>query len=264
METFEGLERRLLALEERHVKKLAQSFVCTQPLESCITGQVQFAAIDPRHKTKEQQLPVVVLIGINYTQDATPGYELRHYLGTLNEPSVTQKAGCITPTALVIAAYNRNIKAWVSPRAQLYDNCDILSYGARDATLRSGLTGTDGDTFKNGFHLIVTNFCPFITRLMWREQAERNPDECSFLLRNWSSERYLDRFNEEMGESVDLWIGHAAKDRTSWVWPRFMDFVNRHGIKEWLLTPNINGLTSANFVRHFRGAGHKLLPLFAP
>jgi hypothetical protein len=266
VEIFERLESKLLALEQQYVERLTRTFVCTPRLDNCITGQVQFASIDPRHAAKQKPLPVVVLIGINYTQKIDVPYtKLTHYLGSLNEPRVTQKAGCFAPAALAIAAYNRNAKDWVYPQTQLYDNCQIMPYGAANATLRSELTDTDGDILKRrAFHLIVTNFCPFITRLMWQDQTVKSADECSMLLQRWSSDEYLDDLYGNMGDSVDLWIGHASKGGTRWVWPRFMDFVRKHEINEWMLTPNISGPTYANFSRWYRCETNKLFPLFGP
>jgi len=243
LETFDKLLDCLALLEKRYVSQLEHSFVCPPELQQCITGEVQFGAIDPRHRRKPEPLPVVVIIGINYTQNETSrGYStLRHYLGSLDTPLVTDGlTRCVTPTSLVIAAYNRNMENWVNPRLQLYNNCDIIPYGASKATLRSGLTDTDGHALKDGFHLIVTNFCPFITTRWWQDQAD-DSETSTMLLDRCSSDEYLDDLYEDIGKSVDLWIGRAAKDGTRWVWPRFMKFVYKHEIKEWLLTPNING-----------------------
>lgn len=257
----------MLVLERRFIKSLREGFVCTAELQECVTGQIQFGAADPRHEMKLEQLPVVVIIGINYTQKNLVYRELSHYLGNFNDPIVTAKdLGCVTPTALAVAAYNRNAKNWEEPEQQLYDDCEILPYAARNATRRSCLTSTDGHLLKDKFHLIVTNWCPFITRLMWQKQVSETPDGCCILLRDWSSENYLNGLHEDIGASVDLWIGHAAMEGTRWVWPRFMDFVHRHQINEWLLTPNISGVASANFNGNFRKRTqkNKLFALFGP
>jgi hypothetical protein len=267
LETFDSLQEKLLALERQYSNGLRERFACTHQLESCITGQVQFGAIDPRHKMKRERLPVVVIIGINYTQKNLVYRELSHYLGNFNNPIVTATdLGCVTPTALVLAAYNRNPRNWEAPEQQLYDDCEILPYAAPNATRRSRLRNTDGRLLKDKFHLIVANFCPFITKLMWQDQVSVTPDGCTVLLKDWSSDNYLDGLHHELGESVDLWIGHAAKAGTRWVWPRFMDFVQRRQINEWLLTPNISGLASANFNGNYRKrtARNKLFALFGP
>jgi len=277
LETFDNLESKLLRLERRYVKNLREDFACPAELKRCITGQVQFGAVDPRNE-KSELLPVIVIIGINYTNDKdSPGYkgELSHYLGTLDEPVVRNEPPfhCVTATALAVAAYNRNASNWEAPEQQLYDDCEIKPYAAPNATRRSDLTGTNGEQLQDKFHLILTNFCPFITRLKWGEQASKKetPEGCALLLRDWSSDNYLDSLYESIGESVDLWIGHAAKDGTRrWVWPRFMDFVHRHEIDEWFLTPNISFFAINHFDRTWRvprrknNEENKLFQLFGP
>ena len=72
------------------------------------------------------------------------------------------------------------------------------------------------------------------------------------------------RLFDQIGEVVDLWIGHSAITGKEWVWPSFLDFVQQKNIAHWLLTLNINSQAHLSFDGTFRRKNNPLFPLFGP
>jgi hypothetical protein len=110
----------------------------------------------------------------------------------------------------------------------------------------------------------MTNLCPFISELEWQAQAKKTPTACRELVGSWPNEDYLDDLYDRIGGSVDLWIGHSAIRGTEWVWPGFSAFVKRHGVKDWLLTPNISPRAHLYLDGSFRVRTNPFFSLFGP
>ena len=68
MDAFFHISQPLGLLEEKHRRELSGRFYWTEALRDCITGSVQFGAIDGFQRNNAARLPVVAAIGINYTQ----------------------------------------------------------------------------------------------------------------------------------------------------------------------------------------------------
>lgn len=208
-----------------------------------------------------RSVPVVSTLGINYTKDLllsdTTG--LFPHLGRNQdppEPRVGEATWCKYAAALAIAAYNRNVQAWVTPEP----NSPLSAYGSINASAKAGLLGTDAKQFfEGGFILVMTNRCPFFTTDLWQNL---DPADCNRLMSQWSNDKYLSELIEELKCAVDLWIGHGAIDGTEWVWPGFAELVRRHGISEWLTTPNISPLAHMNLNGWFRKPHHPLYRFF--
>jgi hypothetical protein len=263
--TFQGVAAQLEQLERAHFERLEAEFIWSDSMRSCITGAVQFGVVDAYQRKSSAPLPVICAVGVNYTQDraadGTPG--LTRYCTRDGHPSVIDSTGSRHAVAHVLAAYNRNEAAWIDPPAMTPPS-PVGAYGSPNATARAGLTGTNAAELSNAFILVMTNVCPFISVAAWnalRKDAHATRDE---LAARPSSAAYLDDLARALGASVDVWIGHSAIGGTRWVWPPFTDFVSRHGIDQWLLTPNISPRGHLYLDGLFRKPGHALFPLFGP
>jgi hypothetical protein len=263
--TVSRLSERLSELERLYFERLSNSFRWTDALRSCITGAVQFAVIDSVQRRHALRLPVVCTVGINYTQGGIGSTDgLVRYHGPGQVPSVERATACRPAVALAIAAYNRNTDAWVNPVPGQLPTSPANAYGATTATRDSGLTGDVAADFQDGFILVMTNLCPFITQFEWQRQVKRTPLECHNVVNEWPREQYLDDLYQTIGESVDLWIGHSAIYGTDWVWPKFLAFTQRNNVANWLLTPNISPRAHLYLDRAFRTKHNPLFPLFGP
>lgn len=254
MDTYQNIHRILLDLECQFFP--AATAALATPSQ-CITGGIQFAALDSCHCKSQRMMPVVCVLGINYTQGGTQAASFYSYAGGIGGPRIQVHArltGCRNGAADLIKAYDRNVETWLSTGLVNFDPSvgEVGPFGSPSATAR----------IRDDFILVMTNRCPFITRLRWQKQAAETPFECDALLSAWPNNEYLDDLFSRLGKAVDLWIGHSGIDGTEWVFPFFRDFVTRHNIKTWLLTPNISSQTSLNIKRYFSAQGHRLRPLF--
>ena len=243
-----------MALERTHFQRVCRRFRSTAELGDCISGSAQFFSIDDAYRD-EGVLPVICLVGVNYTQEPkreSPG--LVHY-SDREPPTVTRSTATRRQPRFVVAAYNRNQAIWETKQGT-HPVSPLGAYGARNATAQSGLTSVTPDEV-GLFALMMTNVTPFITQNAWQRQVRQTPAACKALTSAEGGE-HLDDLFERLGDSIDLWIGHSAIAGTEWVWPHFADFVRRHGIKSWLLCGNINAQAHLWHDRAFRKPLHRL------
>jgi hypothetical protein len=266
MDTFANLCRRMDELERLHLARLQETFVWSSEIQACISGGVQYGVLDSFHKAVERPMPVIVAVGINYSQDAkTDNGERRmfNHLGVKsNDTLVVSNTQCRPAVAMCLAAYNRNSEAWQHSPPHLESIAE--RFGSNEATKRSKLTSQRWDELPTRFILIMTNFSPFMTRLEWQPLAEAYPDACNELIERWPATDYLDDLHREIGRSVDLWIGHSAIEGTRWVWPEFLRFVDGHDIDDWMLTPNVSKRGHLYLDGAFRSESNPRFPLFGP
>jgi hypothetical protein len=246
MERYWIIQKKLLDLERRHYP--GARAVYFHP-NHCISGGIQFAALDTYHKDTEGKLPVVCVVGINYTRDPTCRHCFFPFIGRGGGPRVESKTGSRSAVVDIIEAHNRNVGAWRRGIGR-FQNKALASVRATD---RLG---------NRGFILIMTNRCPFITAFDWQDQVRKTPALCSNALRRFPNTQYFDDLVHFLGSAVDLWIGHASIYGTGFVWPYFMTFVKRHSIQNWLLSPNISGRAHLYLRGTFRTSTHDLYPLF--
>jgi hypothetical protein len=265
MDKFSRLARHLAELEQSYFERLRDTFAWTEGLRSCITGAVQFAAIDTLHRQSNATLPVVCAVGVNYTQggiESTDGIIRFHT--PAQKPSVELNTSSRKAVALAISAYNRNAGAWVNPIPSIRPSSPVNAYASAGATRDSGLTSEIAADLNDGFILVMTNVCPFISRFEWKKQIRKTAVECLAIVNEWPRDQYLEDLYKRIGASVDLWIGHSAIHGTDWVWPKFVDFTKRNNVKNWLLTPNISPRAHLYLDRHFRVKTNPRFPLFGP
>jgi hypothetical protein len=96
---------------------------------------VQFGALDHSQRKSTIKLPVVCVIGINYSQQKMQAdtNNLFPYQGGYHD-LVAFYTGCYGPTAHVIVAYNRNKTSWENPPPIVVPRSPIGRYGSVNAT----------------------------------------------------------------------------------------------------------------------------------
>ena len=191
-----------------------------------LANNIQYFACSNKTSALAGSLPIVVTVGINYTQgvnkipDELPRYSKAAHPGLpLVEDDVLSnyERGCID-------SFNGSPDIWKQ-------SCLAASNMAAPI-----LSGQD-------FHLVMTNLSPWITNDSWASgigaapaaDLLASPPHC---LKKSSPPPspldHLDDFYKQLGIKVELWIGHGLEA----VSPHFRLFVNKHRIAKWLLTAN--------------------------
>jgi hypothetical protein len=258
MNRFLEISSALADLEEQHRRKLNADFDWTDALRSRLTGTVQFGAVDGFHRANSTKLPIVVAVGINYTQGGTVSKtELVPYSSPRDRPGTVRNTESREAVALALEAFNRNRTAWLT-------SASLGTFNSPSGAFASSASAAD--TVAGDFILVMTNLCPFITTIRWGKLAQDNPEACRYVLDTWPNTRYLNDLFIAFGGSVDLWIGHSSIYGTDWVFPDFLKLMTRWSVRNWMLTPNLCGRMAANlhFKRQFVNRNHDLFPLFAP
>lgn len=267
MQTYQIVHNTLLDLENCYFR-LARTHYPTP--NSFVTGGIQFAAVDTQQKVNPNPMPVICVVGINYTQQPWSGKQA--FFSYLSRGSVPKLEKTTTSSrnavAQLLAAYNRNSAGWTARGAKgaVYPN-ELGPFGSPSATPKR-LASHNFTNLKDEFILVMTNRCPFITALKWENQIRTTPQLCHALLQGWPNNNYMNDLFVGLGKAVDLWIGHSAiwthgsLYGTAYVWPYFRSFVGRHRIQKWLLSPNINPQAHLSFNGCFRASGNRRYPLF--
>ncbi len=210
MKTFDELERQLDALEREQFERLRAHFHWAPELRECISGTVQFFALD-RHRGSGP-LPVICALGINYTQGPkTNSGQLIHYSGK-RDPFVSRSTGTRRQPRFVIAAYNRNRVAWTSVAA-VNPPSPLGVYGSPNALDRLRVTATDPGEIAP-CHLIMTNVSPFITLHQWQEQTRRTPQACRTLVNDYSAQHLDELFALWEIRSIYGWDTARSPERS--------------------------------------------------
>jgi hypothetical protein len=201
------------------------------------TGALQFVSVEPALGTRRARLkdigtnpipddeiefPVVVGVGINYTQDKATLPSFHRYL-----PSVIDfMNGMRSAADYALSAYYQNPVEWV-----------------RYFSAKGGHPSQDGHASqvpgKSDYILIATNLSPFITTMSWSEVQKQN--HANAILAAWPHQRHLNPLFRLIGQWVDLWIGHWPD-----AWPTFQAWRKECFIDRWMLTYNLSsgGYTS--------------------
>lgn len=180
-----------------------------------------------RKRANDPDLPVVVDVGINYTQ-GTQTIPDQTALPSALRPAVEDNVPIIAEQTC-IRHCNSNRAAWaksklVGPKTNLIPL--IAPNGIAD------------------FHLVMTNLSPWITTHSWESQlcADSSGIGAHLLAHPphglstvGSPFEHLDDLKTHL-EEVALWIGHGRATVPS----HFRIFVEKHRINNWLLTGNLS------------------------
>lgn len=229
--TFDEVKSILEALESEHFANL------TIPPngEAALRGDAQFFAMDERFTGRTERLPVVVCIGVNYTQVA-------ERLPSLDEGRVVPHLGGVLDGASsayhglndIFEAYRRNRKQWENASGPSAPAELGGVYASHDALAKLA-PGQD-------FILVWSNISPYITLGYWQPQMKKTKGACQALLATGT--KHLDDLSTHL--DAELYVGHSARPGRANVWPAFAQHVARREISRWLLTDNLSHFTRRN------------------
>ena len=185
-------------------------------------GNVQFFAL--KERKDDPELPIVIEVGINYTQrkEEIPGLAVAEDLNN-------------APERRLLEHCNEHRDAWTK-------SC-LVSPALPRPLMQKVVSKVDGFAVED-FHLVMTNFSPWITKESWQSELieSRSAGIGAYLLTNppynadpleWPFP-HLDDLKTHLEGHVDLWIGHGLKA----VVPLFGLFVRRHRLQNWLMCGN--------------------------
>jgi hypothetical protein len=168
--------------------------------------------------TSDQELPVVIAVGANYTQnnEFTP----RDVIGSGDVRAKLKSWRTWLDRGF--ADYRKNPSLWVKRCAAPSLSLPVPPPGK--------------------YHLVMTNFCLWITRRNWSAiQAQIRADllqnNAHFAVRpsvapDWP---HLQDLHNKLPDS--LWVGHGSRTE---VFTLFRQFVDKQNNTPWLLTPNVS------------------------
>ena len=195
-------------------------------------------------------LPVVVGIGINYGQGSAKYPGFTPYLGRTDEdlPIVEEPLPTglarkrVHPSAmrrmmdLTFDSYSKAPRSWFDRK--------IASSASIPLPRKSA-----GGLYQ--YHLVATNFCPFITFQEWQTNWE--PYRADILSRLDARFSHLDDLAILLRNYEPVWVAHTI---CSEVPSLFRLWQTAQGIEPWLLTCNLNGRNK----KHIQDMGNKELP----
>lgn len=176
------------------------------PPESKITlGGVCFSVLDNSKKNLDLD-EIIICVGSNYTQ------------GTGNISIEENNSSLRRNLDRGLKDFSKKQSSWIKR----------LHAGEKIEALRA-------NCLNDGYHLIITNFCPFITKQRWQNHSES--ERANLLL--WDSNQFLhlkdllDKFNAYN----PIWIGHGIHCEVPYL---FRQFILQNKISRWLLMPNLS------------------------
>ena len=214
-----------------------------------------YSVLDSTTSKKEKSLPVVITVGSNYGQG----------LGALN--NLISSNGK-QPVEEILLPYRQKLEQLLDPlRAGLvvqdndfyqqghakevwttgegfniYTNGnfreDHLFKGSTAVNTNWGHLPGDGD-----YHMVMTNFCPFITTLKWGDLRDKGDGVAETLLDYGIWLNHITALREKLGSNVILWIGHGNFD----VYYRFFTYVIR-GQSARYQSGRINKITRSSWL----------------
>jgi hypothetical protein len=195
------------------LKDNIQYFACSHPIEG------------------KDDLPVVVDVGINYTQAKAPvpGF------GVVDNLKIVAEQACVDRC-------NRNRPAW--------ENTCLCSRGLPNPLLEKSGSRQAGDFAAphiRDFHLVATNFSPWITTHSWASEirSKFSPAIAADILAHPPHRflknnpfAHLDDLVEQLLEFGEpgVWIGHGVES----VWDHFRLWTRRMKIQNWMMTANLS------------------------
>lgn len=246
--TFSSLEKLLLPLEDSWLKRSVplsnprtypQVVLNVRPEVPLFNLQYfALANCNEAIALSNDPLPVVVLVGINYTQGIQPIPN-----GSKRPQVIDCPANLTTAITKIKAAATHasgNLNAWrLSSLAPQSGPCPTLAAG---------------------FHVVMTNLSPYITQKSWQSQmCSGSLALGSFLLANppytpcrhpgWPFDHLHDLKNILPGDDT-IWIGHGLEA----VGPYWHQLVKVMGLKNWLLVGNL--FSGPPFRLRVNGAGY--------
>lgn len=238
---LEGLEKNWFAQLQRSVPKLPPQ------VQAIANGYAQFFSVE-EPPSPDQDVPLVVAVGINYDQGALAASfpRLTHWLRS-RPPGTNWVVDNTWPQ--MRRALDAALVGYLSAPATWVKN----GYASSAHLLPPhwhGLTQPQPQPYI----LAMTNISPFLSRKEWTVHSTHSPVQCRDLLKAWDPNHHICDLIGKVGAGVDLWVVHGIAE----VWPRFS---KPSSIGKWILTPNLS-LRNLNTgsIRRFWKSGRTIRP----
>jgi hypothetical protein len=226
------------------------SHICIRPKD-----YRQFFALSNHTFGRSEPLPVVVTLGINYTQKKVqiPDQSRCKPRHLQVPPHVEDQMGSFkSSVAAVLKSFNESSSIWKGA---------TLCSSALDAPLLQDQSGSPKE-----YHLVLTNLSPWITKQGWSDIAKKYGRNVTAQLLTARSlggiagsggiVPYSFEHVKELKERLDLekcppevWIGHGINN----VWEHFVILMEQVCIKKWMLAWNLSYPTPPRFFPRAKG-----------
>ncbi|MFO0857036.1 MAG: hypothetical protein U0640_06725 [Phycisphaerales bacterium] len=229
---YAWLKSQLESVEGRVTPPASMTFPgaeCVRDTHTEFGDNIQTVALDPTTRTSGADLPVVVLIGANYTQNKQP---IPRTTASQNRVEEKTMSNCRMNLIESFEHYQLNQDCWASPETKMAPSEKVR------------LPSLDGT---GAFHLVLTNFCLWITTETWLHPS-LNGKRASLLKNNplldskpnpGESAMHIHALADVLKEKTVLWVGHGI-DKRSFVEPLFRQWIRTRQISEWFFLSNLS------------------------
>lgn len=196
----------------------------------CGDGNRQFYALHNGTQKEAEPLPVIVVVGINYSQ------------GSKKLPTSPPKWPGVEETLPGCKSNTDNI---------LKNSNDKKN---RDLWIASGFRSKQVHAPKN-YHLVLSNFCPWISLLKWSDPQLNQHQKASLMLNlnptnnigkniNFGIWEHLVDLKANLNSSIHCWVGHTLGSPVPIL---FSQFITTNKIGNWVIGPNLTSSSCANW-----------------
>jgi hypothetical protein len=219
---YTDLHRRLKSLEA----KISDRRPTSLQLDALVRGsRSPVQAYGLSQFTKGRDLPIIVAVGINYTQGEV--------VCPRKQPGMVEVEDKLT-----------NQRRFVKKALEAYEK-HKLQWAEKQRASSSALEPPVGENF----HLVMTNFCLWITNKRWFDRDVSDNDRELLLENNplfdgkptrGSDWPHLDQLANELSDEALLWIPHGLGGGSNGPHTLFKDFCSNHHSMNWIMTPNLS------------------------
>lgn len=223
--TYNDLAQELQKLEQQFGGNSTHNYSGSAKSAIRTNDNFQCFALDRTTAPNNPKLPVVIAVGANYTQ------------GTQALPSAGTNSHLTSPPWIEddLGNERNNFESFLEPVRN--GNVVLVSSGCSPGYAKE-LWEPEGGKFKiftnalqrgddpwrisphNGswqniptyYHLVMTNFCPFITNNSWGDYRDDEPHVSQELFSFGLGLGHLTALQQAIGNHTDLWLGHGMFD----------------------------------------------------
>lgn len=198
---------------------------------------IQFFVLDDSTAMQDEELPVVVLVGANYTQqDETPGPKL---------PTVATAIALKPSPPGTTTAFPSRSPAVSHGHLFVEDHDPRIFRGIR-TKLKNPKHANSPAKHLSDFHLVFTNLVPWVTIDAWGDILKSNRDLLVAEAKLPSASApitYVGALAGALGGSVAVWVGHTASLK-----PEFVALLGTSGLS---LYPRYSSWNLSRCAPHF-------------
>lgn len=222
---YQWLKSQLEAIERRVTPPASMDFEGAHEVRRCNAkwgGNFQTVALDTTTRENVSDLPIVVAIGINYTQIE----QIIPRTASLTVCVEDDVLKCRRHAVVHLKDYEKNRDKWTS----LF----------RSPSNQVSLPSLD----RNSFHFVLSNFCLWITNHSWqdirpigtRSKLLQNNPLFDGLPNPALDFKHLDALADSLRDKQVVWLAHGFHCEVPALFARW---IGRRGITDWLLAPNL-------------------------